>query len=154
MAKTSQEKLMTMGNMPFFRLYKKLKTGGELYMTIWEGISPHIHKVVSCVLTIPFVELSRPTPPRRCRTSPNTLSERLLLTLIYLFFTPLKINSTKRGQGDAGRDRALAQERYRSLRKSNIYILLSEAEEQKHMSVNSGRVRKLLISVLEEQYQV
>lgn len=26
-------------------------------MTIWEDISLHIHKIVSCVLTIPFVEL-------------------------------------------------------------------------------------------------
>lgn len=31
-------------------------------MTIWEDISPHIHKIVSCVLTIPFVE---PRPDRR-----------------------------------------------------------------------------------------
>lgn len=26
-------------------------------MSIWEDISLHIHKIVSCVLTIPFVEL-------------------------------------------------------------------------------------------------
>lgn len=26
-------------------------------MTIWEDIRLHIHKIVSCVLTIPFVEL-------------------------------------------------------------------------------------------------
>lgn len=36
-------------------------------MTIWEDISLHIHKIVSCVLTIPFVELcpDRRHPPRR-----------------------------------------------------------------------------------------
>lgn len=34
-------------------------------MTIWEDISLHIHKIVSCVLTIPFVELrpNRRHPP-------------------------------------------------------------------------------------------
>lgn len=34
-------------------------------MTIWEDISLHIHKIVSCVLTIPFVELcpNRHQPP-------------------------------------------------------------------------------------------
>lgn len=34
-------------------------------MNIWEDISLHIHKIVSCVLTIPFVELcpNRRRPP-------------------------------------------------------------------------------------------
>lgn len=34
-------------------------------MTVWEDISLHIHKIVSCVLMIPFVELcpNRRHPP-------------------------------------------------------------------------------------------
>lgn len=37
-------------------------------MTIWKDISPHIHKIVSCVLTIPFVELC----PNRHRPAPQS----------------------------------------------------------------------------------
>lgn len=66
-------------------------------MTIWEDISLHIHKIVSCILTIPFVELcpNRHHPPHHLRTfcsmSSNTLLQEVT-ALLHLSFSKNKLD--------------------------------------------------------------
>lgn len=108
-------------------------------MSIWEDISLHIHKIVSCVLTIPFVELrpGRRRPLRRNHrrtfrgTSSNTPMREVIAPLHFAF------SKNKPDKKDpAETTGALFEEHSDSdtnCIKSNIYTESSEAGEQRRV---------------------
>lgn len=130
--KRKKKKVMTTKNLPLLRLNKNLKRRFELYMTIWEDISVHIHKIVSCVLTILF------GPDRRhpLLQSPVHTLQRIFkhgpagagpFAFIYLPLNKLweKGDSEDGGDGDT------------NCTKSNIYTV-SETEEEENMQSSTG----------------
>lgn len=115
-------------------------------MTIWEDISLHIHKIVSCVLTIPFVELcpSRHHPPHHlqtfCSMSSNTLLQEVIV-LLHLSFSKNKLDkkdTVKKQMLETGMGVLFSKHSTSDTNciKSNIYIASAKTGEQHCMSVN------------------
>lgn len=111
-------------------------------MTIWEDISRHIHKIVSCVLTIPFVELcpNRHRPPLHSsahigRPRLQTQYVREVIALFHLSFSKNKPQTKSIGSEELRRQREWGGGgEYSSTDtnciKSNIYIASPKIEVQ------------------------
>lgn len=126
-------------------IWWKVKGMSELYMNIWKDISLHIHKIVGCVLTIPFVKELCPNrhhPPLQwcARVFKHTLARRCPS----LSFIILQISSTKRKDW-----RSRRWEKHWELffgthstsdincMNSNIYMASTETKERHCMSANN-----------------